>query len=77
MIPRIREEKFLHLASEGKVLRRGSVEDCTDPLLCTKHHNDSYNKRREVPTSWKCGKGPTQWKRRRLYGSIVVCQAPQ
>ena len=42
MIPRIREEKFLHRGSVEKVLHRGSIEDCVDLLFGIKHHNDSY-----------------------------------
>ena len=41
MIPKTRDEKFLHRGSVERVLRSGSVEDCADPLLCVKHHNDS------------------------------------
>ena len=48
------------------VLPRGNVEDCADPVLGIKHHNDSKNNRGEVPTSRKCGKGPTPWKHGRL-----------
>ena len=40
MIPRTREEKFLHRGSVERVLHRGSIEDCVDPLLGIEHHND-------------------------------------
>ena len=59
MIPRTRDEKFLHRGSVEKVLRHESVEDCADPLLGIKDHNDSLNNRGEVPTSWKFGRDPT------------------
>nr|POF09732.1 hypothetical protein CFP56_21371 [Quercus suber] len=88
-------EKFLHYGSVERVLYSGSMDDCANPLLGIKHHNDSYpvvvwrssytmevwkrsyiveawtivlircwvsstiidswNKRGEVPTLWKCG----------------------
>ena len=73
---RIREDKFLHRRSVGRVLYHGSIKDCADLLLGIKHHNDSLNKGGEVPTSCKRGEGPLSWKRRRLYRSIVVYQAP-
>ena len=41
MIPRTREEKFLHGGRLERVLRHGSIEDCVDPLLCIKHQNES------------------------------------
>ena len=41
MIPRKRKEKFLHCGSVERVLRLGSIEDCANPLLGIKHHNDS------------------------------------
>ena len=62
-------EKFLHHGSVERVLYRGSMDDCVDPLLGIKHnkdfqmllgiknHNNSQNKRGEVPTPGKCGKG--------------------
>ena len=59
-------EKFLHHGSVERVLYRGSMDDCVDPLLGIKHNKDFQNKRGEVPTLWKCGKGPTPWKHRRL-----------
>ena len=34
-------EKFLPRGSAERVLYRGSMEECTDPLLGIKHHNDS------------------------------------
>ena len=30
----------------------------------------------DVRTTWKCGKGPTPWSRRRLCLSVVVFRAP-
>ena len=57
-------EKFLHHGNVERVLHRGSIEDCVNPLLGIKHHNNSQNKRGEVLTSWKCGKGPIPWKHR-------------
>ena len=59
MIPRTREEKFLHRGSVERVLHRGSIEDYVDLLLGIKHHNNSQKKRGDVPTLWKCGKGLT------------------
>ena len=59
MIPRKRDEKFLNRGSMERVLHCGSIEDCVDPLLGIKHHNNSQNKRGDVLTPWKCGKGPT------------------
>ena len=59
-------EKFLHHGSLERVLYRGSIDDCANPLLGTKHQKDFQNKRGEVPIPWKCGKGPTLWKHRRL-----------
>ena len=55
MISRIREQKFLYRGSVERVLCHGSIEDCADPLLCINHHNDSQDKRGEVPTLkvWK------------------------
>ena len=41
MTPRTRE-KFLHRGSVERVLYHESMEDCADPLLGIKHHNDSY-----------------------------------
>ena len=41
MIPRTRDEKFLHRGSVEKVLHCGSMDDCADSLLGIKHHNDS------------------------------------
>ena len=35
-------EKFLHRVSMQRVLHRGSIEDCADPLLGINHRNDSY-----------------------------------
>ena len=35
-------EKFLHCGSEKRVLYRGSMDDCVDPLLGIEHYNDSY-----------------------------------
>ena len=35
-------EKFLHRGSAERVLYRGSLDDYVDPLLGTKHHNDSH-----------------------------------
>ena len=42
MTSRTRVEKFLHGGSVERVLHRGSLEDCADPLLGIKHHNDYY-----------------------------------
>ena len=39
--PRTREEKFVRNGSVERVLHCGSIEDCVDPLLGIKHHNDS------------------------------------
>ena len=87
--------KFLHRGNVERVLHHGSMDDCANPLLGIKHHNDSctveawrspytvevwkgsytmevwtivhirywvsstiidsWNKRGEVPTPWKCG----------------------
>ena len=41
-----------------RVLYRGCMDDCADLLLGIKNHNDSWNKKLEVPKSWKCRKGP-------------------
>ena len=41
MIPRTREEKFLHYGNVVRVQSHGSIEDCADPLSGIKHHNDS------------------------------------
>nr|POF25098.1 hypothetical protein CFP56_59167 [Quercus suber] len=41
MTPRAREEKFLHRGSLERVLYRGSMDVCVDPLLDITHHNDS------------------------------------
>ena len=30
----------------------------------------------DIRTTWKCGKGPTPWSRRRLCLSVVVFRAP-
>ena len=35
-------EKFLHCGSVERVRCCGSMDDCADPLLGIKHHNDSY-----------------------------------
>ena len=40
LIPRTREEKFLHHGSMERVLNCRSIEDCVDPLLGIKHPND-------------------------------------
>ena len=53
MTLRIREDKFLHRRSVGRVLYHGSIKDCADLLLGIKHYNDSSNKGGEVPTSCK------------------------
>ena len=37
MIPRTREEKFLHHGSVEKFLRHGSIKDCVDLLLGIVH----------------------------------------
>ena len=66
MSPRIGEEKFLHRRSVEWDLRRESIKDCAGLLLGIKHHNDSLNKRGEVPTPWMCGKGLTLWRHKRL-----------
>ena len=42
MTPRTREEKFLHRRSVERDVHCGSIEDCANPLLGIKHHNDSY-----------------------------------
>ncbi|KAF3974108.1 hypothetical protein CMV_002534 [Castanea mollissima] len=39
MIPRTREEKFLHRGSVERILRCGSIEGCADLLLGIKYHN--------------------------------------
>ena len=65
MNPRNWEEKFLHRGSVERVRHYRSKEDCADPSLGFKDHNDS-SKMGEVLTPWKCGKGPTLWKQRRL-----------
>ena len=56
MIPRTREEKFLHRGSVRRVLCRGSIEEYADPSLVIKHNNDFLNKRKEVSTTRKCGR---------------------
>ena len=60
------EEKFLNCGSVKMVQHYRSNEDCADPLLGFKDHNDSSKIGGEVLTPWKCGKGPTPWKHRRL-----------
>ena len=40
-IPRTREVKFQHRGSVEKVLYRRSVDDCANPLLGIKLHNNS------------------------------------
>ena len=50
MIPRRKEEKFLYYGSVESFLRRGSIEDSTDPFFGIMHHNDSKNKSGEVTT---------------------------
>ena len=40
MIPRTREEKFLHCGSAERVLYCGNIEECADPLLSIKNYND-------------------------------------
>ena len=77
MILRTREEKFLYHGSVGRVLHYRNIKDYADPSLGTKHHNDSYNKIGEVPTLWKCGKGPMPGKHRRLCRCVVGYQASQ
>nr|POE76421.1 hypothetical protein CFP56_19868 [Quercus suber] len=42
MTPRTREEKFLHHGCVEKVIYRGGMGDCSDPLLGIKHNNDIY-----------------------------------
>ena len=59
MIPRTREEKVLHRGSVERVLHYRSIEYCVDLLLGFKDHNESSKMGGEVPTLWKCGKGPT------------------
>ena len=58
MIPGTRDEKFLNRGSAERFLYRGCMDDCADLLLGIKNHNDSWNKKLEVPKSWKCRKGP-------------------
>ena len=41
MNPRAKKEKFLHRGSVERILRHESIEDCMDPFLGIKHHNDS------------------------------------
>ena len=41
MIPRTWEEKFLYHGTVERILHRGSIEDCADPMLGIKHHNVS------------------------------------
>ena len=43
MIPRKRDEKFLNRGSMERVLYRGRMDDCADPLLGIEHHKDSYS----------------------------------
>ena len=47
-------EKFLHRESVERVLHRGSIEDCTDPLLGIKHHN-GFLRRGSVEKFLHCG----------------------
>ena len=77
MIPRTREEKFLHRGSVARVLHHGSTEDYAHPFLGINHRNGSKNKRGDFPTSWNCWKGPMLRKHRRMCWSIVGYQAPQ
>ena len=71
LISRKRDEKFRHRGTVEKVLRCESTKDHVDLLLGINNHNDSSNKRRDVPKPWKYGKGLTQWKHRRLCLSVV------
>ena len=41
IIPGTRVEKFLHRGIAERVLYRGSMDDCANPLLGIEHHNDS------------------------------------
>nr|POE76419.1 hypothetical protein CFP56_19866 [Quercus suber] len=42
MAPRPRHEMFLRRGSVERVVYCGRMDDCADPLLDIKHHNDSY-----------------------------------
>ena len=65
MIPRTRYEKFQHHGSVERVQGHESIKDCADVLFGIKHHNDSQNKRGEVPTPCKCGEVPMPCKRKK------------
>ena len=76
MILRTRDVKFLHQGSAENVLYHVGMDDCADPMLGVEHYNDSYTgKCGEVPTPWKCGKGPTTCKHRKLCLSVVEYRA--
>ena len=57
MIPRTRNEKFLNRGSAERVLYHRSVDDCADPLLGIKYHNDSY-----AVEAWKCSYTMEVWR---------------
>ena len=72
MILRTRDVKFLHQGSAENVLYHVGMDDCADPMMGVEHYNDSYTgKSLEVPIPWKCGKGPTARKHRKLCLSVV------
>ena len=50
-------EKFLHHESVERVLYRESMEDCADPSLGIKHHNDSY-----AMVAWRSSYTVEVWK---------------
>ena len=58
MIPRTRDEKFLHHGSARRVLHRGSIEDSAYTLLGIVHHNDSY-----IVKRWRSSHTVSEWKR--------------
>nr|POE76415.1 hypothetical protein CFP56_19862 [Quercus suber] len=51
-------EKFLHHGSVERVLHCGNMDDCFDPLLGIKHHNDSY-----AVEAWRSSYTVEVWKR--------------
>ena len=57
MIPRTREEKFLHRGSVERVLHLGSIEDCVDLLLGIKHHNRLLEQERRSSYTMEVWKG--------------------
>ena len=55
-------EKFLQHGTVDRVHYRGSMDDCTDLLLGTEHHNDSY-----TTEAWRSSYSKEEWR-----GSSIV-----